>query len=117
MQIELDLPEIEGYEYTGEYRVAEAMEYFMEELQAVRYSDNRTASDYPILKKKAPKYEVITQGDFLQLCEGRRSGYVDLSARYVEIKAIMSAIYVIEDLATTKEDRQILADLKSVLNN
>ena len=98
MKITLDLPEIEGYEYTGEYRIAEPMEYFMEELQAVRFSDERTDSDYPILKKKAPKYETTYNG------------------AYVEIKALEHAIAIIDSHYNWSADlRTATLELKELI--
>ena len=87
MKIEIELPEIEGYEYTGEYRAPKDGEYYTHQGKVIECGMD-AHSEYIIIKKKAPKYAVITQGDFLQLCEGRRVGHVDLSARYVEIKAL-----------------------------
>jgi hypothetical protein len=111
MKVTLDLPDIEGYEYTGEYRIAEPMEYFMEELQAARLSEYRTDSEYPILKKKAPKYKTITPASYLQ-----ESGHIDLSAEYVEIKALEDALELSSGMTMTENDIAIYKELYSLLN-
>jgi hypothetical protein len=104
MKITLDLPEIEGYEYTGEYRIAEPMEYFMEELQAARLSEYRTDSEYPILKKKAPKYKTTTVDTGRELF------------KYVEIKALEHAVNLININNLTPSGLDKLASLKKLLN-
>jgi hypothetical protein len=90
MKIELDLPEIEGYEYTGEYRNVKEGEAFSEEGSAVvaMLDDD---CQYPILKRKAPKYLVIP-------CDGNIYGKT-----LVEIKALKDLIRLaqinIEDMS------------------
>jgi hypothetical protein len=79
MKIELDLPEIEGYEYTGEYRPPQKNEFFSEEGKAV-LSRHDSSCDYPILKKKAPKYYTMDTHNIL----GR--------IKLVEIKALEDLI-------------------------
>ena len=104
MKIELDLPEIEGYEYTGEYRIAEAGEYFMEELHAFSFADDRTDSEYPILKKKAPKYLTVPS-------DGNIYG-----KQLVEIKALNDAVNLIDIDDLTPTGLAKLAALKELLN-
>jgi hypothetical protein len=104
MKIELDLPEIEGYEYTGEYRIAEVMEYFMEELQASRLRESRTDSEYPILKKKAPKYLVIP-------CGGNIYGKT-----LVEIKALEDALKLMHGRTLNVDDMRVYTELKSLIS-
>jgi len=96
MKVEIDLPVIEGYEYTGEYRRAEIDEPY--ECNGVRilHAPKATTHSYHILKKKAPKYKTITPASYLQ-----ESGYIDFSAEYVEIKALEDAIKIIDTLAGT----------------
>ena len=62
MKITLDLPEIDGYEYTGEYRKANEGEVFL----MGKFAESNlgpTNGDYLILKKKEPEYKTIGLSD------------------------------------------------------
>ena len=78
MKIELDLPEVPGYEYTGEYRSPKLDEPFKAGA-GVRFGSGGMSAEFPILKKKAPKYSVIGEGHAL-------------FKTYVEIKALEDLI-------------------------
>lgn len=80
MKIELDLPEIEGFEYTGAYRTAEIGEYVLIHDHVIECQGH--SYEYPILKKKAPKYKTVSYAD----CVG------DNGCKYVEIKALEELI-------------------------
>ena len=58
MKVEIDLPEIEGFEYTGEYRSAETGEYISINNHVITAQGH--IYEYPILKKKEPEYRVTT---------------------------------------------------------
>jgi hypothetical protein len=103
MKIELDLPEIEGYEYTGEYRQARDMEPYMEDGQVEELFEG-TDSHYPILKKKAPKYLVIP-------CGGNIYGKT-----LVEIKAIEDALKLMHGRTLNVDDMRIYDELKSLIS-
>ena len=85
MKIELDLPEIEGYEYTGEYRRPKEDEYYKGTVDA-RQADSDSGSEYPILKKKAPKYLTVPS-------DGSIYG-----KQLVEIKALEDALKIISTM-------------------
>jgi hypothetical protein len=105
MKITLDLPEIEGYEYTGEYRAAKASEWFLDGTnKPYQYPTNNHASriPFPILKKKAPKYAILKGAAF--------------EKEYVEIKALRDAIYLIPTLIPTSEAQRKLSELLKLLN-
>ena len=59
MKITLDLPEIEGYEYTGEYRRAQKFEPYESNGVGIINAPKATQNCFHILKKKAPKYVVL----------------------------------------------------------
>ena len=80
MKIELDLPEVTGYEYTGEYRIPREGEPFKGSTD-VRFADAGITCEFPILKKKAPKYKVLSSPAF--------------DGVYVEIKALEDALDLI----------------------
>ena len=75
----IELPELDGFEYSGEYRKAKHGEFYLCNnfpLQALPATQNH----YPILKKVVPKYkttEIHTDNGFIQ---------------YVEIQAVKDAI-------------------------
>jgi hypothetical protein len=120
MKIELDLPEIEGYEYTGEHRQAEAGDYYLEATNQAVFqvaSCGKTIGHYPILKKKAPKYETrfIDKNNCLWIGDdqGIREGKT-----YVEIKAISDLVRLaqtnIEDM--DHFEQQEWGEIKELLN-
>jgi hypothetical protein len=106
MKIELDLPEIEGYEYTGEYRIVEAGDYCLESTnEAVFQHPNcgKTIGHYPILKKKAVKYAILKGAAF--------------EKEYVEIKALEDAIEIIDSHYNWSADlRAATLELKSLIS-
>ena len=87
MKIELDLPEIEGFEYTGAYRTAEIGEYILIHDHVIECQGH--SYEYPILKKKAPKYDVIKKSTF--------------DKTYIELKALKDLVELaqtnIEDMS------------------
>jgi hypothetical protein len=92
MKIELDLPEIEGYEYTGEYRTVEAYDYYLEASnEAVFQPPNcgKTIGHYPILKKKAPKYAILKGAAF--------------EKEYVEKKVVRDLMVIVEQINSGAE--------------
>jgi hypothetical protein len=119
MKITLDLPEIEGYEYTGEHRQAEAGDYYLEVTNEAAFRHlncGKTRGHYPILKKKAPKYETrfIDKQNCLWIGDdqGIREGKT-----YVEIKALREAIAIIDSHYNWSADlRAATLELKELLN-
>ena len=104
MKIELDLPEIEGYEYTGEYRLP-----FKGEEVAIGHMHTKVGcSDcsvsYFILKKKKPKYSVKTHH-----IKG-----VDI--KHYEAKALEDALELSSGMIMTDNDIAIYKELYSLLN-
>ena len=59
--VTVNLPAIEGYEYTGEYRFPEAGEYYMDRSTVVTCTYNYNA-EYPILRK-LPTQRPVTKDD------------------------------------------------------
>ena len=87
MKIELDLPDIEGFEIAEgkQPRPVKVGEYYlgMETLEAKQWNGACTSFDNAIvLKKKAPKYKTVSYAD----CVG------DNGCKYVEIKALEDLI-------------------------
>jgi hypothetical protein len=116
MKIELDLPEIEGYELADGKQPRPAIHgdhYInMETLKSSTWGGDLSSLDSAIiLKKKAPKYQVITAVSFLQ-----KSGHIDLSAEYVEIKALEDALKLILGLALNGDDLVIYSELSALIN-
>jgi hypothetical protein len=111
MKIELDLPEIEGYELAegkqprpvnfGEYSIN------METLEATQWNGAYTSFDNAIvLKKKAPKYKTTTVDTGRELFQ------------YVEIKALREAIAIIDSHYNWSADlRAATLELKKVLGD
>ncbi len=90
MKVTLDLPEIEGFEYTGEYRQAKTGEPYMILNGKVESCIGGSNSLYPILKKIEPEYIVI---DHIHSIAAADAG------RFVSINAL--------------EDMWVLVQLKS----
>jgi hypothetical protein len=121
MKIELDLPEIEGFELAegkqprpvkvGEYSIN------METLGATQWNGACTSFDNAIvLKKKAPKYETrfIDKNNCLWIGDdqGIREGKT-----YVEIKALREAIAIIDSHYNWSADlRSATLELKSLIS-
>ena len=96
MKITLDLPVIEGYEYTGEYRLPLKGEEVAIDHMHTKVGCSDCSVKYFILKKKAPKYKTITPASYLQ-----ESGCIDFSAEYVEIKALEDALGLLNSRGLT----------------
>ena len=111
MKITLDLPEIEGYEYTGEYRLPLKGEEVAIGHMHTKVGCYDCSVSYFILKKKKPKYKTITPASYLQ-----ESGYIDFSAEYVEIKALEDALELSSGMKMTDYDIAIYKELYSLLN-
>ena len=105
MKIELDLPEIEGFEYTGEYRIAEPGEYIL--IHDYTITAQGRSSKYPILKKKAPKYKLLSH---------KQSIKDDDVIEYVEIKALEEAVKLIGGRILNFADTRIYDELKSLIS-
>jgi hypothetical protein len=109
MKIELDLPEIEGFELAEgkQPRMAKAGDYFTDLLgEKMTFKDPHsgyTVEKYIILKKKAPKYKVLDS--------------VAFDGVYVEIKALEDAIEIIDSHYNWSADlRAATLELKELLN-
>jgi len=67
MKIEIELPEIEGFEYTGEYTMPKVGEYYLDihfkPFERVSINSN---DPFPILRKLKPK-RVFKDGAFYQV--------------------------------------------------
>tara|TARA_R110000751_G_scaffold111687_1_gene210109 strand:+ start:344 stop:679 length:336 start_codon:yes stop_codon:yes gene_type:complete len=111
MKITLDLPVIEGYEYTGEYRLPLKGEEVAIDHMHTKVGCSDCSVKYFILKKKAPKYKTITPASYLQ-----ESGCIDFSAEYVEIKALEDALKLSSGMVMTDNDIAIYKELYSLLN-
>lgn len=98
MKIELDLPEIEGFEYTGEYRRASANEYYESNGTALRLG-TPTKNTYLILKKKEPEYSVIDSVDLSKISMYDHT--VKLDMQYVSINALEDLYNIADFLNTT----------------
>ena len=57
MKVEIDLQEIEGFEYTSEYRTPKVGEYILIAGSVITAQGH--TYEYPILKKIEPEYQVI----------------------------------------------------------
>jgi hypothetical protein len=101
MKITFDLPDIEGYEYTGEYRPPQKKEFFSEEGKAV-LSRHDSSCDYPILKKKAPKYAILKGAAF--------------EKEYVEKKALEDALKLMQGRTLNVDDMRVYTELKSLIS-
>jgi hypothetical protein len=66
VKVTLDMPEVEGYEYTGEYRQALATEMYMGGGRALKGS---TISEWPILRK-ADSWRSATVEDAIRALQG-----------------------------------------------
>ncbi len=68
-KIEMDLPEVEGYEYTGKYGYASPGDYYLCNITVLlnNYSDS-TIKQYPILKKK--RWRAGQDGDYHTIRDG-----------------------------------------------
>ena len=107
MKIELDLPEIEGFELAkgkqprpvkvGEYSIN------METLEATQWNGACTSFDNAIvLKKKAPKYKVLDS--------------VAFDGVYVEIKALEDALTLMGGRVMGGNDTRVYTELKSLIS-
>ena len=105
MKIELELPEIEGFEYTGEYRAPKKGEWFFDSGEALMET-SEDSCEYPILKKIAPKYY---SGHSLDDDKG--------VIKVVEIKALEDALALlsVESNDWTCADNSTRAALRELL--
>jgi hypothetical protein len=78
MKVTLDLPEVEGYEYTGEYRKPVTGEYWLGEVGGVVLEGcEAVTGNYFILKKKKPEYLVgLSPSEIWE----KRSPMIDIKA-------------------------------------
>ena len=60
MRVEIGLPEIEGYEYTGEYRSPMYYEYWLS-VEGTISTRKDTSGPYPILKKITTKRNITAK--------------------------------------------------------
>jgi hypothetical protein len=104
MKIELDLPEIEGYEYTGEFRVPAVGEYISFNNKAKENKNDCLIIQHIILKKKAPKYHTFTSSHPFHECE------------YVEIKALEDALTLMGGRVMGGNDTRVYTELKSLIS-
>ena len=95
MKIELELPEIEGFEYTGEYRIPLYGEYYQILREAQQNKGKTYNYNYPILRKKKPKYKTTTVDTGRELF------------RYVEIQALKDAMTIIKYMDSDPELRAV----------
>jgi hypothetical protein len=105
MKITLDLPEIEGYEYTGEHRQAEAGDYYLEVTNEAAFRHlncGKTRGHYPIIKKKAPKYAILKGAAF--------------EKEYVEKKALEDALGLLRNVILDYGEGRIYDELKSLIS-
>lgn len=100
MKVELDLPEIEGFEYTGEYRKLKPNEWFCNYKNEAENARG-TPGPYPILKKKEPEYKTF----FL----------TDENLKYVSINALEDAMKIIDNVDRPKEEFHIYNKLAGLL--
>jgi hypothetical protein len=117
MKIELELPEIEGYEYTGEYRRAEKGDFFYHrKCSAVVSAGGTTVLERPILRKKAPVYLVLDiDADGRTVTPFQAAGH-----RLVEIKALEDALKLVDEYRANRfptDHAPIYKALKEVLND
>ena len=61
MKVEIELPEVPGYEYTGEYRPPNIGELFWSNQKVVECSYGSLTSEYPILRVKEKPRILIYQ--------------------------------------------------------
>ena len=105
MKIELNLPEIEGYEYTGEYRRAFDKDAFLNAQGKIQICGvHPTTGIYPMLKKKEPKYR--TAGDPINLN----------GSKFVEIKALEDALSLVDETDLTAEGCILFNQLSALIN-
>ena len=111
MKIELDLPEIEGYEYTGEYRKPKEDEYY-KAVRDARQAESDSSSEYPILKKKAPKYQRV------QVLNGGCMPIFCSDGNFVSVGALKDAVKTLAcfEYAMSETARSELIALRKLIN-
>lgn len=104
MNVQIDLPDVSGFEYTGEYRVPKKGEWFLccENLSALEAQGGWT-SFRPILKKKAPVYKVTMVDTGRELF------------KYVEMKALEHAMRIINSMNANPDREAVDYDSYSPL--
>ena len=96
MKVKLDLPDIEGFEYTGEYRMSKTGEYISVGGHVITSQGH--AYEYPILKKKAPIYNILGQEEGMGI-------FVEIRA----LKDIMELAFIHPDDMTDRQCVQWIA--------
>ena len=104
MKVTLDLPDIKGYEYTGEYRNTESGEWFCNFKKQAECAQGGPGQigPYPILKKIAPKYKTHC--------------LTDANLKYVEIKALEDALNLYEGAALSNGQGKKRDKLRALIN-
>lgn len=105
MKVEIELPEIAGYRYTGEWRRANNNEPFIMD-GIVHYRISGTSGDYLILKKIAPEYKTTKEN--VRAPAGVLGNY---AINYVEIKALEDALSLVAHALKDTDDYKALARL------
>ena len=123
MKITLDLPDIEGFEYTGEYRTPVKDEYFANG-EAAKLATVH-ACHYPILKKKEPEYKVFKigkntdGGEYLNIdksIQGCGGALVSINALedLYKITTFLSDYYL-DDIEMSERQYQVMNSIKELL--
>jgi len=101
MKVSIDLPEIEGFEYTGEYRKPVIGEWFLNVEKVPTKSLTVRGSPYPILKKKESYYHSFLINEHT----------------YIDIKSLGDALNIIEATQPEMSDEQyqLFKTLKELL--
>jgi hypothetical protein len=103
MKITLDLPDIEGYEYTGEYRLPLKGEEVAIGHMHTKVGCSDCSVSYFILKKKEPKYKTTTVDTGHELFE------------YVEAKALEDALSLVDETNLTAEGYILFNQLSALI--
>ena len=98
MKIEIELPEVPGYEYTGEYRAPNSDDWFLDgtgKPYQYQTSNYEGRPPFPILKKKAPVYKIMGTEDGIGV-------FVEIRA----LKDIMELAFIHPDDMTSRQCAQ-----------
>ena len=111
MKVEIELQEIEGFEYTGEYRPPVKGEHYYDEgKQLVAQAARHDA--HLILKKIAPKYTTIwIDREFGNGCHWYNVQNHQNRVEFVEIKALEDALSLVTHALKDTDDYKALARL------
>ncbi len=100
MKVEIDLQEIEGFEYTSEYRTPKVGEYILIAGSVITAQGH--TYEYPILKKIEPEYKTTSA------CYTLDAGIGGYQVEFVEIKALEDLLGVLDTtIITNCTDKQI----------